>query len=501
MSFSLRDYQEKDVAIIRETFRAVRSQLYVLPTGGGKTRVFSYITQSAASKGNSVCIVVHRQELVVQSSLSLAELGLKHRVITSSAVTKQCLQAHLEDYGQSFIHQQSPIMIASVQTLVRQPELLKSVRLLIIDEAHHTVAGSWDKCFKAAEIAKILGVTATPQRPDGNGLGNHYDEINVGVSMAELINRGFLCTPKVYGPSKAPDLSEAKTKFGDYVIGDIDAIMDKPMIIGDAVAHYRELCDKVPAIAYCVSVKHAEHVAEQFKAAGYKAICIDGKTDKTVRRNAIKALGRGEIHVITSCDIISEGTDIPLVGCGIMLRPTKSLVLFLQQAGRILRPYPHNELMKLPHMQKLIGPDGKHQAFLLDHVGNTMIHGLPQMDREWYLEGGRSKKEKNEIPIRQCPKCFFVHEPADFCPCCGFSYLADVKPAELPKVGEGKLQEITAEWFRSGGKDIVTAPLNEVLASADTMEQLEEIRKARGYKKNWTYYVMQSRQKKAGNKP
>lgn len=498
MTFSLRDYQEVGVGQIREAFQQIRNALYVLPTGGGKTRVFSYIAEAANSKGNPVCIVVHRQELVIQTSLSLAEIGVKHRIITSDAVIKQALSAHVEEFGRSFIDQKSRTIVASVQTLVRALAILKDVRLLIIDEAHHATAGSWDKCFKAATGARVLGVTATPIRMDGNGLGNHFQQMIVGVSMQELIDRGYLCTPKIYAPANQQDFSDTHTRFGDYVTSEIDKIMDKPMIIGDAVQHYKDLCDKVPAIAYCCSVRHAGHVAGQFSAAGYKSVSIDGTTDKMERRNAIRMLGRGEIHVLTACDIISEGTDIPLVGCGIMLRPTKSLGLFLQQAGRVLRPYPDNEVMQQPHMRKLV-QGGKHFAYLLDHVGNTMVHGMPQMNREWDLNFVKKKNNKTEVPIRQCPKCFFIHEPADICPACGFNYLMDAPPPALPKTADGVLTEITAEWFDNGGKDVATAPLKRLVAAAfksgDAETKLLEIEKIKGYKKGWAYHVMRSAKK------
>lgn len=494
MTFTLRDYQETGVDEIRVGFSSFRSQLYVLPTGGGKTRVFSYITEKASEKGNSVCIVVHRQELVTQASMSLAELGIRHRVIAPDAVVRQCMELHMQALGRSFIHQASNVMVASVQTLVRRLDILAMIRLLIVDEAHHATAGSWAKCILAmAANAKILGVTATPVRRDGAGLRTHFENMIVGVSMKELIERGYLCIPKIYAPVSPPDFSSLDDKIGLEWEHEAEKIVDNRHIIGDAVMHYKQLCDGVPAIAYCHSVRHAEHVAAQFREAGYKFVAIDGNTDRYVRQNALRDLGRGDIHGVASCDIISEGTDVPLVGCGIMLRKTDSTGLYMQQAGRVLRTYPDNEVMRRPYMRCLINADGKHQAFILDHVGNTMVHGMPQQHREWSLDAPRKKKKKKTmVPIKQCPKCFRIHEPAAVCPQCGFEYAVDAPPVALPKVKAGQLNEITAAWFE--GRDIANVPLKEVLKKARTEEQVREIAKARGYKEGWVKNILRFRQ-------
>lgn len=493
-SFALRDYQQKSVDEIRVGFADHRSQLFVLPTGGGKTRVFSYITDKASDKGKSVCIVVHRQELVTQASMSLADLGIRHRIIAPQPVVRQAMDLHMEAYRRSFIHQGSHVMVASVQTLVRHPEILANVDLLIIDEAHHATAGSWKKCIAALNPkAKILGVTATPVRRDGAGLRAHFTNLILGVEMQELIDRGYLCQPRVFGPVKPVDFSGlGPQKFGDWRAEDVEKIVDNPYIIGDAIAHYRQLCDRVPAIAYCATVRHAEHVAEQFRQAGYRFVSIDGNTDRTIRRDAIRDLGCGKIDGVASCDIISEGTDVPLVGCGIMLRKTDSTGLFMQQAGRVLRAYPKNEIMQRPHMQCLFDAQGRDQAFILDHVGNSLVHGLPQMVREWSLDAPtKKKKRKTSVQIKTCPKCYRIHEPADKCPSCGFVYEIEA-PIALPKSKPGQLNEVTAEWFQ--GRDIVKEPLKEVLKKARTREQVEAVAAARGYKAGWVNRIMQFRE-------
>lgn len=495
MDFQLRDYQAADIENIRAALREVKSVLYVLPTGGGKTRVFSYMADSAFKRGNSSSIIVHRQELVIQSSIALAELGLAHRLVAPAKLIRAVLSMHIELFGRSFIQQSSLITVASVQTLARRLDLLAYIKLLIIDEAHHTAAGQWKVCFEHAREAKIIGVTATPLRLDGKGLGAFYQRLVVGLPMHELIARGFLCSPKIYAPRNAVNLEGLHSKFGDYVGGEVAARMDTPTIVGNAVTHYKQICPNVPAIAYCCSVEHAQHVADSFAGAGFRSRMIDGNTDGGVRRGAIKALGNGGLDVLTSCDIISEGTDIPLVGCGIMLRPTKSLTLWMQQAGRVLRPYPDNEIMRLPHMAALI-QQGQHYAYILDHANNTATHGLPQQPREWKLEYDKIKRGRgNEIQVTTCPQCMHMHAPAMFCPECGYDYRKKDSAGRMPDEIAGTLEEIKVTTAWSGGTDISKAPIKQVLRYARTEDELREVAKARGFNPNWVKHILSARAK------
>jgi len=259
MKFQLRDYQQDGVNALRQRFRAGdRNVLYQLPTGGGKTVVFSYITEGASSKGNRVLILVHRQELIRQTSASLSEIGVQHGIIVPG-----------------FTASWDNVQVASVQTLVRRLEKTRAPHLIISDECHHAGATSWGKIFEHFWRANILGVTATPVRLDGKGLGRSsggfFDSMVNGPPVADLIKRGFLAPPRVFAPPVGAALSNLRKKYGEFIPSESAAALDKPVITGCAVKHYQKLANGVPAIAFCASVAHAEHVAEQFRAAGYQA--------------------------------------------------------------------------------------------------------------------------------------------------------------------------------------------------------------------------------------
>lgn len=455
----LRDYQQSGVDALRGCYGAgKRAPLFVLPTGGGKTVVFSHIAQNAVARGKTVCIVVHRQELLLQSSRSLTSMGVAHGLIAPG-------------HNQT----QHKVQVASVQTLARRiGKRPYNFDLLILDEGHHAAAGTWIRLIEAMPKALILGVTATPVRTDGQGLSAVYDDMVIGPSMSELISMGFLVRPVVYAPPTQLSLDGVRKRGGDYDQRQVAERMDKPTITGSAVDHYRKLCGGKPAVAFCASVEHARHVAEQFRAAGFKAQSVDGQMLDTDRKRAIDGLGNGDLHVVTSCDIISEGTDIPIVSAAILLRPTQSTGLYIQQVGRALRPAP-----------------GKDRATILDHVGNVLRHGMPDEDRDWSLDGIEKNKRAandNENPVKQCSKCYAVFTPAPACPQCG--HVEEVKARKI-EVSDGELTEITAAQAEA-----IKLERKREIGQARTIEALEELAKRRGYKPGWARFIMRSRQSK-----
>ena len=350
MPVTLRPYQEDMVAKIRHAFRTYKRVLAVAPTGSGKTRTFAYITQAAADKGNRVIVMAHRQEIVTQISGAL-----------------------------------------DVQTLARRIEKIPKPTLLVIDEAHHGTSGAYQKIAEAWPDIKTLGVTATPRRLDGKGLHRCFDDLVQGPEMADLIAEGFLAGYILLAPPQVADLTVISTRMGDYSTDELAEAMDKSVITGDAVNHYRTYLNGKPAIVFCVTVEHAEHVAAQFRDAGYRAASVDGKMDRAQRRSLINGIGNGELNVLTSCELISEGVDVPVVAGAILLRPTKSLGMYLQQVGRCLRPK----------------PDGS-KAIILDHVGNALQHGVPDMVRPWTLSD--KKKKDAPPPVSQCEVCYKVFQ-------------------------------------------------------------------------------------------
>jgi superfamily II DNA or RNA helicase len=461
----LRDYQQDAVNLIRHSYiRGAKSTLLVLPTGGGKTVVFSYIAATTASRGKRVLILVHRVELLRQTSAALAKSDVHHGLINPK---------YTPDLS-------APVQVASVQTLIKRLDKIKPPDLIVIDEAHHALAGTWKKIIDHYPQARILGVTATPCRGDGTGLGVEsggvFDDLVLGPQVGELIQRGYLVKPIIYAPAERIDLSSVKVKMGDYDNHQLAEVMDKPKITGDAVAHYRKLCPGVPAVVFCVSVAHAQHVAEEFRAAGYRAYHADGSLEDDIRKRILNGLGNGTVDVVTSCDLISEGTDIPAIGCAILLRPTQSLGLYLQQVGRALRTV-----------------EGKEHAIILDHVGNVLTHGLPDEPREWTLQGDikrkRGKKEQEKtVQVKQCEKCYAIHEPAPSCPVCGHVYVVkDMAPKQV----DGELKQLTPEAMAMRKRQQVVEQ-----AKAQTLEELLEIARKRGFKDGWARHIFNSRLKK-----
>lgn len=463
----LRKYQDEAVLKVRDSYKSGnRSPLVVLPTGGGKTVIFSHIAANVAARGKQVLILVHRVELLRQTSSALTKSGVHHGLINPK-------------YTPDLM---AKVQVCSVQTLnKRMQKYPLSPDLIIVDEAHHATAGTWRKILEFYPRSRVLGVTATPIRGDGVGLGVHsgglFDDLIIGPQVSELIAGGFLVAPVVYAPMERIDLTGVRVKMGDYDKEELAKRLDKPHITGNVVAHYTKLCPGTPAVAFCVSIAHAEHVANEFRAAGFKAYAVDGSLDDDVRKRILGGLGNGSIDVVTSCDLISEGTDIPAIGAAILLRPTQSLGLFLQQVGRALRPC-----------------EGKERAIILDHVGNVITHGMPQEDREWSLDGENKRKrgkkeEQKAVRVKQCPKCYSVHEPAPNCPQCGHFYEADVKKLEQR---DGELRQITSE---QAAVLAAKKAKNREVGKTRTLEELEALASARGYKPGWAKHIWNSRNK------
>ena len=450
----LRDYQERDIAAIREAFRkGARAVLYQAPTGSGKTVTFSHVVEGAVRKGNRVWIVAHRQELVAQSSRALESLGIHHGLVQSGSY------AGME-----------PVQVCSVQTLVRRLEAGKmgDVELIVPDEAHHSTAGSWRKVMDARPKARILGVTATPERLDGQGLGRAYggvfDALVLGPPVAELMKRGYLSPYTLYAPPSTLDMGRVHRRGGDFALNEAAEQVDRPTITGDAVAHYRQVCNGVPAIVFTVSIKHAEHVAENARSHGLRAEVLDGTMSDARRHHLIGALGNGGLDWLVTVDIVSEGTDIPVVGAAILLRPTASLGLYLQQVGRVLRPAP-----------------GKERAVILDHVGNCARHGLPDDERGWSLAGTMRRGSADKAAsIRTCPKCFAAHRIMPACPMCGFVY--DIKGREIQE-SDGKLEEMTPDKLAALRE---SRAKKQQVGRARTLPELMELARQRGYGKGDT---------------
>jgi superfamily II DNA or RNA helicase len=463
MTVTLRPYQEQLLEDIRGAMReGHRRILAVMPTGSGKGTTIAAMVASAAQRGHRVLILAHRAELVADLSSRIHGFGINHGVIAAG---------YREDLRQ-------PVQVGSVQTVVRRLDRIPAPSMVIQDEAHHLIAGNmWGKVINSWPQAFLIGKTATPERLSGEGLGEghggFFSAMVQGPDAAWLTAEGFLVAARVFAPPGI-DLSGVKrfdTRKGRH---DADDILRQGQAMGDAVSHYRRTIAEHhngTAIAFCCSVAHAEAVAEAFRAQGIPAATLDGSMDRGVRRRTIADLGAGVLKVLTSCDIISEGTDIPSVTGAILLRPTDSLGLHLQQVGRVLRPCP-----------------GKAHAVVNDHVGNTLRHGLPTDPRDWCLEGrpkGRGRKASDAIPIRICPACFSaIPSAANPCPECGHEVPAARR--ELVTVA-GDLREMTgAELRRQERREVVRAR---------TRDELEALARSRGYRPGWVAHMLAARSK------
>ena len=466
MKLTLRPYQHRDVEHLRARFRAGdKSVLYVLPTGGGKTVVFCYITESAARRNNKVLVLVHRQELIRQTSTSLTEIGVPHGILAPGYSPDPFAN----------------VQIASVQTLVRRLGKIPTPQLIIIDETHHARAATWGKILTYYKEAHLLGVTATPVRLSGEGLGRHcgghFDSMVNGPSLSELIKNKYLSPPVVYTPPVGADLSGLHKRYGEFNQAETSAAMDKQVITGCAVEHYRKICKGVPAIAFCASVKHAENVAAEFRAAGYQSASIDGTMHDNDRKGRLDALGNGRLNVLTSCDLVSEGFDLPVVGAAILLRPTASIGMLLQQVGRSLRVSP-----------------GKECAIILDHVGNLARHnllgiGLPEYDLEWSLDGEIKRKKTSEglLAIRQCPACYRCFRPAPACPFCG--HVSESNAREIDQV-DGELTQIdpaTLARLREAESNRAKMFRQREEGMCKTLDDWKALADKRGYASGWAF--------------
>ena len=452
---ALRPYQQEAIDELRAAFRrGHRRVLFQLPTGGGKTHVFSYITSQAVGRGRRVLVLVHRNELLEQASGKLAGMGVEHGVIAAGC---RKLSGHA-------------VQVASIQTIARRLGQIPTdwFDLVVVDEAHHATAATWDRVIRHFEAARVLGVTATPCRTDGRGLGDLFDDLVLGPTGQWLTDQGFLARARVFCPPGGVDVGSLHKRAGDY---DMAEATEAFKVVGDAVEHYRRWLDGQTAIMFCCSVAHAEEEADALRAAGVPASSIDGKMSMDRRRELLAALGAGDIKVLSSCSLIGEGVDVPSVAGCILRRPTQSLSLHLQMIGRCLRP------------------DGDKVAIVLDHVGNVERLGHHLEPVNWSLDGDTKVKRTSGISVRVCSRCYAsMPSTASACSDCGAVFPVDQR--KPTKVVDGALVEVEAG-----------APAPEFRHERSTASSLDDLIRV-GYRRGmanpigWARHVMAARERK-----
>lgn len=427
--------------------RGGRNCLGVLPTGGGKTFVFSRI---ASLVGMAVCAIAHRGELVAQISTALAREGVRHRIVGPAALARQCTAAHLDELKRDFVEPNARIVVAGVDTLIKtspSEAWLQQIGLWIQDEAHHVLQDNkWGKAAKLFPNARGLGVTATPIRADGKGLGKHadglFEEMFVGPTMRELIDQGYLTDYKIYAPPNDLDLSSvAISAGGDFNHDQVAAARKKSRITGDVVQHYLRLARGKRGVTFDTDVESATKTAQAFRDAGVPAEVVHGGTPAAIRADVLRRFARGEILQLVNVDLFGEGFDLPAIEVVSFARPTMSFALFAQQFGRALRILA-----------------GKAWAIIIDHVGNTLRHGLPDAARVWSLdrrERRGSSRPNDVIPTRVClnVSCNGVYERVHAsCPYCGHTPVPAGRSS--PELVDGDLTELDAETLRRMRGDV-----------------------------------------------
>ncbi|OCC05151.1 hypothetical protein BA190_09560 [Labrys sp. WJW] len=459
--------------MIQDTRVALRSFDRVLlqsPTGSGKTVLASFMSGSALSKGLRVGFICHRRELIKQTAKTFTRAGLPFGIV-SAGITGD---------------RRAPIQICGIQTLANRLDFFKHFDLVLWDEAHHVAAASWARVMEQYASAKHVGLSATPERMDGNGLAQWFQTLVPGPKVSWLIENGYLSPYRLFQPAM-PDLDGVRAGGNDFNRDDLSAAMQKPKLIGDMVEHYHRIAPGKRNMVFCVSVKHSLAVVDRFNAAGYRAAHIDGDTDSKVRDDLIDDFTAGRIQVLSSVDLVSEGFDLPAIEVATLARPTRSTALYLQQVGRALRI-----------------AEGKTEAIILDHAGNSVPthlggrgHGYPDDDREWTLEGRKKRKRKSDefndeeeaqVEMRRCPHCYHAHRPAPVCSRCGYEY--PVEGRTLLEA-EGELTEVRKAQQQKAERVEVW--------KATTEAELIQLGKLRGYKNPgfWAKKVMQSRNAKA----
>jgi superfamily II DNA or RNA helicase len=431
----LRFFNDTATTEIYTAWKTQQNVCAVLPTGAGKTVLFGTIM--AEHQGCSIAIA-HRQELVGQMSLALASLNVVHSIIAPDATIRWIVRLHIDRFGRPFYSPSAKCYVAGVDTMMARiskphiQKIIQKVTLWVTDECHHILRkNKWGKVVAKFERAKGLGVTATPERADGKGLGRGakgvFDTIVTGPAMRELINQGYLSDYRLFCPPSNLDPSSLKLSpaTGDYTRNSIVASVRKSSIMGNVINHYLLHAYGKSGLTFVSDVKTAYDIAAQFNAVGTRAEAIHAGTPDRERQSMLDRFRAGRIKQLVNVDLFGEGFDVPAVEVVSMARPTKSYGLYAQQFGRALRIL-----------------DGKERAIIIDHANNVIEHkGPPDRPREWSLESRCRGKQESTVGIKICPRCTAAYDPyLKVCPLCGYYPKPVVRSA--PEFVDGDLVEL-----------------------------------------------------------
>ena len=407
----LRTYQSDAIENLRNHVKAGKKRIVlVLPTGGGKTVIAAQVAANAVGYGKRVGFFAHRIELLRQTQRVFNGFGI-HRV---GFIAGGC---DTDD--------DAPAQVISIDAF-RNREKPK-LDVIFVDECHRAMARQYrEHIFNAYPDAVIIGLTATPQRLDGQGLGSVFEEMLVVATPGQMIAGGYITKPRVFS-HPITDLKSVRSVCGDYHQGDLEEVMRSNVLVGNIVEHWQKLANNERTFVFGVGVDHSKKIALFFNDAGISAKHVDAETPKEERIQALADFEAGRVRVLTSCGLFIEGVDIPSARCAVLARPTKSVTVYLQSVGRVLRPWQGTG------------------SLILDHAGNVITHGSPWETREWSLEG-REKKSKSNVNIKTCPSCFAIIEGnPPTCPECGASMFVGTVPDKVVETTPGELSEYTFE--------------------------------------------------------
>lgn len=450
MAIRLRDYQQDVVTRTGKALRRVRRVLIVLPPGGGKTVIAAFIAQAFAGRGQQTFFNCHRSELLKQTSGTFNDCGLPHSFIAAGRP----------------MYINAKVQICSVDTLKNRLLKLPEPRVVIWDECHHIGAAGWAAIMEAWPNALHIGLTGTPCRGDGVGLGEFFDEMVLGPTAAELIAMGNLAPYEIFAPS-APSMKGVRKQMGDYAKKDTEQRMREPKLTGDIISHWFQHAENLLTVGYAVNVAHSRFMAEQFNMAGIPSAHLDGGTDDGERQRTIMGYADGKVKVLWNVGLFGEGFDLSAwagrpvtIDAVILANPTQSLHKYLQESMRCMRP-----------------KDGR-PGIILDHAGNSNRHGFPDDERPWSLEGkigGKAANDNGPPPPVTCEGCFRqIKRPLpECCPHCNKRLQAEAKPIE---VAEGELKKQT-----EADKKATRARLLAEQAMAKTVDELVALGHRRGY--------------------
>ena len=396
---ALRGYQTKAIDDIAAAVRRYRRVCFQLPTGAGKTVILAEIVRRAEAKGSRVLFLAPRRELIFQGARTIGHLGSDVGLILAGEELVSGFQTYVASFDT--LH---------ARCVQRSRFPLPPADLVIVDEAHLSLAKTRRDIIDAYPYAKVIGVTATPCRGDGRGLGQLYDTLVTGPTIAELTRAGHL-VPVEYWGGRAPDLSGVKLVASEYHQKQLEEVMDQEGLIGEIVENWMKIAHDKRTVVFCSGVKHSRHVTAEFRRCGVSAEHLDGMTPTRDREAILARVASGETQVLCNVFVASYGLDIPATECAVLARPTRSLSGYFQTCGRVLRTHP-----------------GKAKAIIIDHAGSVADHGFLDTDVPWTLDGNArmqelqlaANQERNEPKEIQCPACPAIFRATLTCPVCGF---------------------------------------------------------------------------------